>query len=176
MASLADADLALDAGDAAAAADHALAAAGVFESVNALWDAARARAFAGRAFIAAGESVSGTRELELAAAAFDSFGATRYRDQAERELRKLGHHLHRRSRAGNGDGWGLGSLTERELEVAHLVVDRRTNREIAAELFLSEKTVEAHLRNIFNKVGVERRRDLAVVLTQPPRRSAVLTG
>jgi DNA-binding NarL/FixJ family response regulator len=48
-------------------------------------------------------------------------------------------------------------LTQREREVARLVVDRRTNPEIAAELFLSQKTVETHLRNIFNKMGVETR-------------------
>jgi DNA-binding CsgD family transcriptional regulator len=52
-------------------------------------------------------------------------------------------------------------LTEREIQVAQLVVDRKTNPEIAAELFLSKKTVEAHLRNIFHKVDVTTRSDLA---------------
>jgi DNA-binding CsgD family transcriptional regulator len=47
------------------------------------------------------------------------------------------------------------------LEIACLVVDRKTNQEIAAELFLSRKTVETHLRNIFNKMGVETRVALA---------------
>jgi DNA-binding CsgD family transcriptional regulator len=56
---------------------------------------------------------------------------------------------------------GLESLTERELEVARLVVDRRTNGEIAATLFLSKKTVETHLRNIFAKLGVSSRVELA---------------
>ena len=55
----------------------------------------------------------------------------------------------------------MGSLTERELQVARLVVDRRTNPEIAAELFLSQKTVEAHLRNIFHKMDVTSRVALA---------------
>jgi DNA-binding NarL/FixJ family response regulator len=45
--------------------------------------------------------------------------------------------------------------------VARLVVDRKTNREIAAELFLSQKTVETHLRNIFNKMDVTTRVALA---------------
>jgi DNA-binding NarL/FixJ family response regulator len=56
---------------------------------------------------------------------------------------------------------GLEALTGRELQVARLVVDRKTNPEIAAELFLSQKTIESHLRNVFNKVGVESRVALA---------------
>jgi DNA-binding CsgD family transcriptional regulator len=58
-------------------------------------------------------------------------------------------------------GSGLGELTERELEVARLVADRRTNPEISATLYLSQKTVETHLRNIFNKIGVDNRVALA---------------
>jgi DNA-binding CsgD family transcriptional regulator len=45
--------------------------------------------------------------------------------------------------------------------VARLVVDRKTNPEIAAELFLSQKTVETHLRNIFRKIDVSTRVELA---------------
>jgi len=47
-----------------------------------------------------------------------------------------------------------GGLTEREAQVLRLVTDGRTNRQIAAELFLSEKTVARHLSNIFAKLGV----------------------
>jgi DNA-binding NarL/FixJ family response regulator len=53
------------------------------------------------------------------------------------------------------------SLTGRELELARLVVDRKTNRQIAAELFLSQKTVETHLSNIFRKLDISSRVELA---------------
>ncbi len=64
-------------------------------------------------------------------------------------------------------GARVSALTARELETARLVVDRKTNS--AAELFLSQKTVETHLRNMFNKLGVAKRVELAhaVAAEQP---------
>ena len=56
---------------------------------------------------------------------------------------------------------GSHRLTKRELEIALLATDRKTNREIAAELFLSGKTVESHMRHIFNKLGVSSRVEVA---------------
>ena len=96
-------------------------------------------------------------------------GATRYRLEAERELRKLGHAVHRRSRPGKADENGIASLSARELELARLVVDRKTNPEIAAALFLSQKTVESHLRNIFRKLGVSSRVELARAVERADR-------
>ncbi len=100
-------------------------------------------------------------ELRRAAAELHACGALRYRAAAERELRSLGHRVYRRTRPGQGNGVGVASLTGRELEVARLVVDRRTNPEIAEALFLSEKTVETHLRNIFRKLRVSSRVEVA---------------
>ena len=161
MADLAAAAIDLDADRPMTAAERALAAADALETVAALFDAARARELAGRAFARAGDRGAAERELELAAAAFEAFGSLRYRNEAERELRKLGRHIHRRTRSGTRDGRGLAALTARELEIAELVVDRKTNPEIAAELFLSQKTIETHLRNIFRKVNVSSRVELA---------------
>jgi ATP/maltotriose-dependent transcriptional regulator MalT len=169
LAGLAAAELALDAGAAPSAADRALEATAAFESAGALFDAARGRELAGRALVQAGEPEAAARQLELAAAAFESFGSRRYRDKAERELRRLGRHPQHRTHAATKGGSGLASLTERELEIARLVTDRRTNTQIAAELFLSPKTVETHLRNIFNKVGVETRVDLARAVERADR-------
>jgi ATP/maltotriose-dependent transcriptional regulator MalT len=161
MAGLAAAALALDAGQPAAAAQRALEAATALEAVAARFDAARAREVAGTAFARAGDRDRAELELELVAAAYGSFGSFRYRDRTERELRKLGRHIHRRTNRGRSGGSGVDALTERELQVARLVVDRRTNPEIASELFLSLKTVETHLRNIFHKMDVTTRADLA---------------
>lgn len=55
----------------------------------------------------------------------------------------------------------MATLTGRELEGARLVVDRRTDAEIAATLFVSTRTLETHLRNIFAKLGVSSRTEAA---------------
>ena len=52
-------------------------------------------------------------------------------------------------------------LSPRELEIAERVALGRTNREIAAQLFLSEKTVEGHLASVFGKLGVSSRAEVA---------------
>ena len=77
--------------------------------------------------------------------------------------------MHRRSRPGKADEDGIASLSARELELARLVVDRKTNPEIAAALFLSQKTVESHLRNIFRKLGVSSRVELARAVERADR-------
>jgi DNA-binding CsgD family transcriptional regulator len=152
--------VALHSGNAARAVERALVSADAAHEVGAPIEGAISRTLAGRALAQAGQNDRAVVELQRAAAAFDACGALRYRDDAERELGKLGHRIHRRTRPGKSDR-GIGSLTERELQVARLIVDRKTNSEIAAELFLSQKTVETHLRNIFRKMDVASRVELA---------------
>jgi DNA-binding NarL/FixJ family response regulator len=161
----------LHGGDAARAADHALASAAAADEAGAPVEAALSRTLAGRALAQTDERDRAATELQHAARAFERCGALRYRNEAERELRKLGHGIHRRTRPGTADGIGLESLTERELQLARLVVDRKTNPEIASELFLSQKTVETHLRNIFRKVGVSSRVELARAVARAERAS-----
>jgi ATP/maltotriose-dependent transcriptional regulator MalT len=153
--------VALDAGNTARAAERALASADAAQEVGAPIESALSHTLAGRALARAGRSDRAVTELQHAAATFDACGALRYRDAAERELGSLGHRPYRRTRPGTTDGIGIETLTERELQLAWLVVDRKTNREIAADLFLSQKTVETHLSNIFHKMGVTTRADLA---------------
>jgi DNA-binding CsgD family transcriptional regulator len=159
----------LYAGDAPRAAERALASVAAAEGVGVPVEAARSRTVAGRALAEAGDGERAAAELQRAAEAFETCRALRWRDEAERELRKLGRRIHRRTRPGQADASGIESLTERELEVARLVVDRRTNPQIAAELFLSQKTVETHLRNIFRKLSVSSRVELARVVERVER-------
>lgn len=153
--------VALHDGDSARAAELALTSAAVADEVEAPIEAALSRTVAGHALAQAGHRDRAVAELQHAAAELDACGALRYRDEAERELGKLGHRTHRRTRSGKTDATGVESLTERELQVTRLVVDRKSNAEIAAELFLSQKTVESHLRNIFRKMRVTSRVALA---------------
>jgi DNA-binding CsgD family transcriptional regulator/tetratricopeptide (TPR) repeat protein len=159
----------LCADDPARAAERALESAAVADEAGAPIEAALARTLAGSALARAGQGDRAVAELQRATTDLETCGALHHRDRAERELRKLGHHIHRRTRAGRADGVGIDSLTERELQVARLVADRRTNPEIAAELFLSQKTVEAHLRNIFRKVDVSSRVALARAVERAER-------
>jgi DNA-binding NarL/FixJ family response regulator len=172
----ATAAVALHAGDWARATERALASADAAQELGAPIEAALSRTLAGRALAQAGQNDRAVAELQRAAAAFDACGALRYRQRAERELGKLGHRPHRRTRPGKTDGSGIASLTERELQVARLVVDRKTNPEIAAELFLSQKTVETHLRNIFHKMDVATRVALARAVERADQSARARSG
>jgi DNA-binding NarL/FixJ family response regulator len=165
----AEAELALDAGDAATAAELALASAEAAQSAGVVVEAALSRTLAGRALAEAGRTDEATAELQRAADDLDGCGAVRYRDATERELRKLGKVVHRRTRKAASASEALSELSERELEVARLVVDRKTNKEIAGELFVSLKTVEAHMRNLFRKLGVSSRIEVARTVERAER-------
>jgi DNA-binding NarL/FixJ family response regulator len=110
---------------------------------------------------AAGDRRAAVRALAAAEAAFDGFGAARRRDEAVRELRRLGHRVRRPARTTDG-----GPLTAREREIAELVASGRTNREIAEQLVLSTRTIEAHLRSIYAKLAVRSRVELTRTLQQ----------
>jgi len=147
-------------GEPLAAARTAEQAAVKAEAAGARLVAAFARSLAGRALVAAGERRAAIEILRAAESALDICGSIRVRDEMRRELRKLGARAEKRGPAAAGDS-GIAALTKRELEIARLVTDRKTNREIAAVLFLSDKTIESHLRNIFVKLGVSSRVDVA---------------
>jgi DNA-binding NarL/FixJ family response regulator len=151
-------------GDAAAAAERALSAAATADRIEARVDASRSRLLAGRALAVAGRRVDAGETLRVAEAQFAACGARRLREEAVRELRRIGRRVARASSRGDGGTSGIGALSGREREVADLVQARHTNREIAEHLFLSEKTIESHLRNVFIKLNVSSRADVARTL------------
>ena len=159
----------LAAGDTAGAVRLALAAAEGFESVGIVTVGAGARTIAGRALAQQGDVAAALEQLERASDLLDACGAIGHRDAADRERRRLGQRPRYKRSPGQGDGTGVERLTEREREIARLVVDRRTNGEIAAQLFLGRKTVGTHLRNIFAKLGVSSRVDVARVVEAADR-------
>jgi DNA-binding CsgD family transcriptional regulator len=88
--------------------------------------------------------------LERALAIFDGLGAARWAERAHTELGRIG-----------GRAPSPLDLTPTEARIAELVAEGQTNREVAAAVFLSEKTVETNLTRIFRKMGVSSRRELA---------------
>ena len=90
--------------------------------------------------------------IEAALEGFETIGAAGWADKARAELGRIGG----RTRA---EG-----LTAAELRVAALVAGGRTNREVAAALFLGERTVASHLNHIYAKLGVRSRTELALRL------------
>jgi DNA-binding CsgD family transcriptional regulator len=126
-------------------------------------DGARARTLAGRHLDAAGDRTAALVQLRQATAELAALGAHHYAAQAVRERRRLGERLARGGRR-RVASTGIASLSDREREVASLVEDRLTNREIAERLVLSEKTVERHLSRIFLKLGARSRVEVARAL------------
>lgn len=93
--------------------------------------------------------------LRTALAAFERLGAVPWADQAAAELRATGETAQRRSAT------GLDHLTPQELQVARMLASGRTTRETGAALFLSPKTIEYHRRNVYLKLGIRSREELA---------------
>ena len=95
--------------------------------------------------------------LHTAIEVFRRLGATPWQQRAEAELGGTAEHIHSRSDPMQG-------LSPQELQVALLVGSGATNREAAAALFVTAKTVEYHLGHVYQKLGVRSRTELAVLL------------
>jgi DNA-binding NarL/FixJ family response regulator len=119
-------------------------AARAWQALDAPYEAARARAVLARACRALGDGETAALELEAAHDVFAALGASRDAARAEAELRR-------------GNTPAPHGLTPRELEVLRLVAAGVTNKAIAAELVLSERTIDRHVSNILAKLRVTSR-------------------
>jgi len=96
----------------------------------------------------------------------EGLGARTEQRLADQGLRTLGVRTWRRGAAGP-PGDGRSPLSRRELEVARMVADGRSNPDIARALFISRKTIERHVSNIMAKLGVRNRTELAALMGRP---------
>jgi ATP/maltotriose-dependent transcriptional regulator MalT len=150
-------------GEAQEAARAALAGAATGQEGGVpLWEG-RCRTVAGEALAAAGDEDEARAELRRAAADLDARGAAGYRDAALRILRRFGERPRPAPAPADSadEGGELAALTPREREVAALVAEGRTNRQIGAQLHLSEKTIEKHVSSAMAKLGVSSRTGIA---------------
>ena len=117
-------------------------------------DAARTHLAYGEHLRRARRRVDARTHLRAALAVFDDVGAEPWAERARQELRASGDTARRR------DGSDAPTLTPQELQVATLVAQGLPNREVAWQLFVSPRTVDFHLRNVFTKLGISSRGEL----------------
>jgi DNA-binding CsgD family transcriptional regulator len=101
-----------------------------------------------------GRRIDSREQLHFAHAAFSSMGAEGFAERARRELVATGEKVRKRRDDTRDD------LTPQEEQIARLACEGLTNREIGAQLFISPRTVEWHLHNVFTKLGIRSRRGL----------------
>jgi DNA-binding CsgD family transcriptional regulator len=101
--------------------------------------------------------VDAREHLRAALALFEDLGATSFAERAATELRASGETARRREVGTATD------LTAQERQVAGLVRQGLSNRDVAAQLFVSPRTVDFHLRNVFSKLGVASRAELTAL-------------
>ena len=108
---------------------------------------------------AEGRRVDARGYLHLAADAFERLGAACWAQRARDELRATGETVRKR----RGERQDIDRLTHQELQVARAVSQGLTNREAAAQLFISPRTVDHHLRSIYRKFGITSRAELVLL-------------
>jgi DNA-binding CsgD family transcriptional regulator len=121
------------------------------------FDRARIRLLYGEHLRRERRRVDARVQLRAAIDELDRLGAVPFAERARAELRASGETARKR------DPSTLGQLTPQELQVAQLVARGLSNKEVAAQLFLSPRTVDAHLRGVFSKLDITSRTQLALI-------------
>jgi DNA-binding CsgD family transcriptional regulator len=115
---------------------------------------ARTRLCFGERLRRAGRRRDARGELKAALETFERLDAATWAERARSELRSSGERLRRRADTDEEQ------LTPQELQVALQVAEGKTNKEVAAAMFLSTKTVEFHLARVYRKLGISSRGEL----------------
>jgi DNA-binding NarL/FixJ family response regulator len=144
LAAQADGAVVLAEGDARAALRSLRRALSTWQDIEAPYEAARTRVLLGVACRRLGDDDAAALELEAARTVFEDLGAGP-------DLTRVD------SLQTSAPSRSAGGLSPRELEVLRHVAGGKTNKEIATELVLSERTIERHVSNIFTKLGVSTR-------------------
>jgi DNA-binding CsgD family transcriptional regulator len=122
---------------------------------------ARARLLYGEWLRRRGRRLDAREQLRAALGAFGAMGAEAFAERARRELMATGETARKRT------GTTSGHLTAREAQIARMARDGLSNPEISTRLYLSPRTVEYHLGNVFAKLGITSRHELDRALTAP---------
>ncbi len=126
------------------------------------FEAARTRLAYGERLRRARNRVRARKQLREALETFERLDARPWADRARAELAASGETLRRR------DPSSIDELTPQELQIALHLAGGKTTRETAAAVFLSPKTVEYHLRHVYQKLNIHSREELARALPREP--------
>jgi DNA-binding CsgD family transcriptional regulator len=118
------------------------------------FDRARTQLLFGEALRRARRRAEAREHLRAAFTTFEQLGASPWAERARTELRASGETARQR------DPSTLDQLTPQELQIVRFVGQGATNRDVAAQLFLSPRTIDYHLRQIFTKLGISSRAEL----------------
>lgn len=150
-------------GDFVRGAELASVAADAYARAGAKYDLGRACLLGAQAHLDAGATDRAVPLLQRAIELAIACGAQQLHDEAVAEQRRIGARGGRRAAPG-----GMAELTRRERQIAELAAIGLASKEIAAQLVISERTVEAHLSHVYAKLGVPSRAALAAVWPDRP--------
>jgi DNA-binding CsgD family transcriptional regulator len=143
----------------------------VHEQTPDAFETARTRLAYGERLRRMRQRIRAREQLRIALETFERLGAAPWAERARSELAASGERLRRR------DPTSVEELTPQELQIALLLAEGKTTREAAATLFLSPKTVEYHLRHVYQKLDIASREELArAFVSQTPAREQALTA